>query len=150
MMKAYNLTEWRKWMHLSKGAASLALGYHHDMLSKYERKAIPVPHTLALACVALLHRIEPIDQTQGALLRWRVRMNCSQAQAAFKLGLNAHTYGNYERGKSHIRRYVALAARAVELKLPILAKTQRAPRKIVRRHRARRKDAKTRKTQTPK
>lgn len=57
---------WRKAMGLSQRAAAEALGMSRPAIENYERghrigdnRKVEIPRTVALACAALFHRLEP-------------------------------------------------------------------------------------------
>jgi len=55
--------------------------------------------------------------TDKELLAWQKRMNFSDAEACTALGLARHTFRRYRDGGKPVRKVVALAACAVEVKM---------------------------------
>lgn len=56
-MKASEFADWLKIMDISGAEAARMLGVHANTISKYRTEGAPV--TVALACRALYHRLEP-------------------------------------------------------------------------------------------
>jgi DNA-binding XRE family transcriptional regulator len=50
---------WRQRLGLSKVAAAEALGLHHNTIARYESGELEIPRSVALACSAISHCIQP-------------------------------------------------------------------------------------------
>lgn len=64
-MTPAEFTTWRESLRLSQRAAAAALGLHYNTIAIYESgerngKPVTIPKTVALACAAIYHRLDPI------------------------------------------------------------------------------------------
>lgn len=65
-MTSDDFKAWRRQMDLSQAGAAEALGVSKPTIENYERgtrreddRPVVIPHTVALACSALYHRLQP-------------------------------------------------------------------------------------------
>jgi len=56
--------------------------------------------------------------TPADFIEWRTLLGISRAEAGRRLGVHANSMTNYEKGRSEIPLYIALACTAVVWKLP--------------------------------